>query len=81
MATERENCRKIEYHLAHNLKKRCIKKNFQRIHDRFLRDPDFRTAMLEHDRDEDVCIKWDDLSLHDGIRKFSIQTKLVDLSQ
>ena len=36
---------KIEYHLAHNLKKRCIKKNFKGIHDRFLRDPDFRTAM------------------------------------
>ena len=37
-------------------------KNFKGIHDRFLRDPDFRTAMLEHDRDEEVCIKWDDLA-------------------
>ena len=36
-----------EYHLAHN--------------DRFLRDPDFRKCMLEHDRDEDVCLQWDDL--------------------
>ena len=35
---------------------------FKGIHDRFLRDPDFRTAMLEHDRDEEVCIKWDDLA-------------------
>ena len=51
-----------EYHLAHNLKKRCIKKNFKGNHDRFLRDPDFRTAMLEHDRDEEVCIKMDDLA-------------------
>ena len=38
---------KKEYHLAHNLKGRCIKKNFKGIHDRFLRDPDFRTVMLE----------------------------------
>ena len=53
---------KKEYHLAHNLKKKCIKKNFKGIHDRFLRDPEFRTAMLEHDRDEEVCIKWDDLA-------------------
>ena len=53
---------KKEYHLAHNLKKRCIKKHFKGILDRFLRDPDFRTAMLEHDRDEEVCIKWDDLA-------------------
>ena len=53
---------KKEYHPAHNSKKRCIKKYFKRIHDRFLRDPEFRKAMLEHDRDEEVCIKWDDLA-------------------
>ena len=51
-----------EYHQAHNLKKRCIKKHFKGIHDRFLRDPEFRTAMLEHGRDEEVCIKCDDLA-------------------
>ena len=33
---------KKEYHLAHNLKKRCTKRRFTGIHDRFLRDPDFR---------------------------------------
>ena len=53
---------KKECHLAHNLKKRCIKRRFTGIHDRFLRDPDFRKSMLEHDRDEDVCLKWDDLA-------------------
>ena len=31
---------KKEYHLAHNLKKRCIKRGFTGIHDRFLRDHD-----------------------------------------
>ena len=54
-----------EYHVAHNLKKRCIKRKFTGIHDRFLRDPDFRKSMLEHDRDEDVCIKWDNLAEQD----------------
>ena len=53
---------KKEYHLAHNLKKRCIMKNFKGIHNRFLRDPEFRTAMFEHDRDEEVCVKMDDLA-------------------
>ena len=38
-----------EYHQAHILKKRCIKRHFKGIHDRFLRDSEFRTAMLEHD--------------------------------
>ena len=56
---------KKKYHLAHNLKKRCIKRTFTGIHDRFLRDPDFRKSMLEHDRDEDVCLKWDDLAEQD----------------
>ena len=47
---------KKEHHPAHILKKRCIKKHFKGIHYRFLRDPEFRTAMLEHDRDEEVCL-------------------------
>ena len=53
---------KNEYRQAHNLKKRCIRKHFKGIHDRFLRDPEFRTSMLEHDRDEEMCIKMDDLA-------------------
>ena len=56
---------KKEYHLAHDLKKRCIKRKIKGIHDRFLRDPDFRKSMPEHDRDEDVCLKWDDLAEQD----------------
>ena len=51
-----------EYHQAHNLKKRCIKKRKKGIHDRFLKDPEFRAFELEHDRDEEVCIKMDDLA-------------------
>ena len=51
-----------EYHQAHNLKKRCIKKGYKGTHDRFLIDSEFRASQLEHDRDEEVCIKMDDLA-------------------
>ena len=51
-----------EYHQAHNLKKRCIKRPFKGIHDRFLNDPEFRASQLEHDRDEEACIKMDELA-------------------
>ena len=47
------------------MKKKCIKRKLTGVHDRFLRDPDFRKSMLEHDRDEDVCLKWDDLAEQD----------------
>ena len=51
-----------EYHQAHNLKKRCLKRGYQGIHDRFLTDPEFRESQLEHDRIEEVCIKMDALA-------------------
>ena len=68
------------YHLVHNLKKRCIKKQYKVIHDLFLQDHDFRKCMFEHDRDEDVCLKWDDLAEQDFIYRMS-QAKLADFSQ
>ena len=46
-----------EYNQAQNLTMRRIKKHFEEIHDRFLKDPEFRASQLEHDRDEEVCIK------------------------
>ena len=48
-----------DHHIAHNLRKRCIKSNFEGIHDRFLKDPVFRESQLEHDRTEEVCIQMD----------------------
>ena len=88
MATDIGKLQKRKYIIwIHSLKKRCIKRQFTGIHDRFLRDSDFRKSMLEHDRDEDVCLAWDDLAeqdfhlSNDRIRIFSKQTKLVDLSQ
>ena len=62
---------KKEFHLVHNMKKRCIKRGFTGIHDRFLRDHDFRKRMLEHDRYEDVCLKWDDLAEQDFTYRMS----------
>ena len=62
---------KKEYHLAHNLKKRCIKRGFTGIRDRFLQDHVFRKRMLEHDRNEDVCLNWDDIAEQDFTYRMS----------
>ena len=43
-----------EYYTANQLKKKC-KKFFQGIHDRFTRDEQFRSRMIENGRNEDVC--------------------------
>ena len=44
---------------AHDLRKRCIKRHFEGIHDRFLKDPGYRESQLEIDRTEEVCIQMD----------------------
>ena len=54
-----------EYFLAHQLKKKCKKKKFQGIYDRFLLDHDFRARMIENNRDEEVCRRWDVLADED----------------
>ena len=53
-----------EYYTANQLKK-CKKKYFQGIHDRFLRDQEFRTRVIENHRDEDLCRRWDALAGED----------------
>ena len=60
-----------EYHLVHKLKKRCKKRDYKEIHDRFLRDHVFRERMLENNRDEDACRKWDDLAEEDFTYRMS----------
>ena len=60
-----------EYHLAHNLKKRCKKKVYKGIHDRFLRDDAFRVRMIQHNRDEEVCRAWDALAEQDHTCRMS----------
>ena len=54
-----------DYHVVHNWRKRCIKRHVQGIHDRFLKDAEFRASLLEHDRNEEVCIKMDELADND----------------
>ena len=54
-----------EYYLANQLKKKCKKKKFQGIHDQFSRDHEFRVRMIEHNRDEEVCRRWDALADED----------------
>ena len=44
---------------ANQLKKKCNKKFFQGIHERFIQDETFRNRMIENGRDEDVCRQWD----------------------
>ena len=48
-----------DYHIAHNVRKRCIKRGFEGIHDRFQKDPTFRESQLEIDRTEEVCTQMD----------------------
>ena len=52
-------------YLAHQLKKKCRKRHFQGIHDRFLRDQEFRIRMIENHRDDDLCRRWHALADED----------------
>ena len=54
-----------EYYIAHQLKKKCKKKYFQGIHDRFVRDDKFRRNKIEIGRTEDLCRQMDDLADED----------------
>ena len=60
-------------YLANQLKKKRKKKKFQGIHDRFLRDHEFRIRMIEHHRDEEVCRRWDALADEDHTHHLSEQ--------
>ena len=58
---------------ADQLKKRCNKKYFQGIHDRFIRDPEFRFVMIENNRDEEICRQWDALAGEDHTHHLTSQ--------
>ena len=45
-----------EYHAANQLAKKCRKKEYDRIHDRNIRDKAFRKAMIEIGRSEQMMI-------------------------
>ena len=44
-----------EYYIAHSLKKKCKKKYYLCIHDRFIRDEKFRKNMIDNGRTEEIC--------------------------
>ena len=51
-----------EYHTANQLQKRCRKKKYDNIHDRFIRDKFFRKAMIELGRSEEIILEMDRLA-------------------
>ena len=62
-------CKK--YHTAHQLAKKCRKKGYESIYDRYIRDKAFRSAMIEHSRTEQVILEMDKLANEDHSYKAS----------
>ena len=50
---------KRQYHIAYNLRKRCINRGYEGIHDRFQNGSTFIESLLSIDRTEEVCIQMD----------------------
>ena len=69
--TEEQN----EHFIAHYLRRRCIKKEFEGIHDRFQKDSMFRESQISIDRTEEVCIQMD----KDAQKDFTY--RMTELSQ
>ena len=51
-----------EHFIAHNARRRCLKKKFDGIHDRFQRDPVYRDSQLKIGWTEEKCITMDKLA-------------------
>ena len=54
-----------EYFIANSLKKKCKKKFYLGIHDRFIRDEKFRKNMIDVGRSEELCREMDKLANED----------------
>ena len=54
-----------EHFVAHNARKRLVKKNFDGIHNRFQRDPVYRDSQLKIGWTEEKCIAMDKLAQED----------------
>ena len=54
-----------EFHTAKQLQKRCRKKQYENIHDRFIRETWFRKTMIELGRSEEVILEMDRLASED----------------
>ena len=62
-----------DFYTANQLKKKCKKRDFQGIHDRSIRDQEFRIRMIENHRDEDLCRRWDALADEDHTHHLTAQ--------
>ena len=51
-----------EHFVTHNVRRRCLKKKFEGIHDRFQRDPTYRDSQLKIGLTEEKYIEMDKLS-------------------
>ena len=60
-----------EYHTANKLAKKCRKREYESIHDRYIRDKAFRRAMIDHGRTEQMIIEMDKLAKEDHSYKAS----------
>ena len=60
-----------EHFIAHNLRKRCIKKGFEGIHDRFQKDLKFCDSQLRLDRIEAICVQMDEVAQKDFTNRLS----------
>ena len=60
---KKEGCK--EYHTANQLQKRCRRKKYDSIHDRFIRDKTFRKTMIELGRSEEVILEMDRFASED----------------
>ena len=73
-----------EYYIANSLKKKCKKKQFLGIHDRFVRDEKFRKNMFDVGRNEENCREMDKLANEDHTHKItedensSVSKQLMD---
>ena len=67
---------KKEHLVAHNARKRCIKKNYEGIHDRFQRDPVYRDTQLKIGWTEEKCIAMDKLAQEDHSYRLSYEEYL-----
>ena len=61
-----------EYHTANQLARKCRKKKYDSIRDRFIRDKTFRKAMIEVGRSETIMKEMDQLASEDHTYKATI---------
>ena len=60
-----------DYFTANQLAKKCRKKKYDSIHDRYIRDKAFRKAMIEIGRTEQMIVEMDKLPNEDHSYKAS----------